>query len=63
MDGIDPAAFNLHLFNEAGGKVMEMNGLHQHFDGGALPDGVYWWVLQDHEGKDLQAGGVTIRRK
>jgi hypothetical protein len=63
LDGVDPAAYRLYLFNEGGGKELEMLGLHQNFDGGNLPDGVYWWVLQDAEGRDLQAGGVTIRRK
>ncbi len=63
LPGIDPGDFKMHLFNDAGGKVLEMDGLHQNFDGGSLPDGVYWWVLQDTQGRDLQAGGLTIRRK
>jgi hypothetical protein len=63
LGGTDPSGYRMHLFNAAGGKVLEMDGLHQNFDGGNLPDGVYWWVLQDTQGKDLQAGGVTIRRK
>jgi hypothetical protein len=63
LPGIDPADYKMHLFNGAGGKVLQMDGLRQDFDGGSLPDGVYWWVLQDSEGKDLQSGGVTIRRK
>ncbi len=63
LDGTNPAAYRLSLFNEGGGKEMEMDGLHQNFDGGNLPDGVYWWVLQDTQGRDLQAGGLTIRRK
>ncbi|MEY3444427.1 MAG: hypothetical protein RLZZ519_2708, partial [Bacteroidota bacterium] len=63
LNGTDPSAYKMHLFNSAGGQVLQMDGLHQNFDGGSLPDGVYWWVLQDSEGKDLQAGGLTIRRK
>ncbi len=63
LDGTDPAQYRMYLFNDAGGKVLEMDGLHQNFDGGSLPDGVYWWVLQDTQGRDLQAGGLTIRRK
>ncbi|MFN8394210.1 MAG: gliding motility-associated C-terminal domain-containing protein [Bacteroidia bacterium] len=59
----DPADYRIYLFNPSGGKVYEMIGLHQQFDGGRLPDGVYWWVLQDSQGRDLQNGGVTIRRK
>ncbi|MBP6720739.1 MAG: gliding motility-associated C-terminal domain-containing protein [Bacteroidia bacterium] len=63
LPGINPGDYKMHLFNDAGGKVLEMDGLHQNFDGGSLPDGVYWWVLQDTQGRDLQAGGLTIRRK
>jgi hypothetical protein len=59
----DPSGFRMHLFNAAGGKVLEMDGLRADFDGGMLPDGVYWWVLQDAGGRDVQAGGVTIRRR
>ena len=62
-EGIDPSAYKMLLFNGAGGKVLHMDGLHQHFDGGTLPDGVYWWVLEDQGGKAMQSGGVTIRRK
>ncbi len=63
LPGINPGDYKMHLFNDAGGKVLEMVGLRQDFDGGSLPDGVYWWVLQDTQGRDLQAGGLTIRRK
>jgi hypothetical protein len=63
LGGTDPSGYKMHLFNGAGGKVLEMDGLRQDFDGGTLPDGVYWWVLQDSDGNDLQAGGLTIRRR
>ena len=62
-DGIDPSEYRIVLFNGAGGKVYEMNGLHQNFDGGALPDGVYWWTLMDLSGGSLLNGGLTIRRR
>jgi hypothetical protein len=62
-DGIDPSLYRIQLFNGAGGKVYEMNGLHQNFDGGNLPDGVYWWTLIGLDGLVLQSGGLTIRRK
>jgi gliding motility-associated-like protein len=60
---IDPTDYRMQLFNGSGGKVLEMDGLRQDFDGGSLPDGVYWWVLEDQSGKALQNGGLTIRRK
>ena len=62
-DGIDPSDYRIQLFNGAGGKVYEMNGLHQNFDGGNLPDGVYWWSLIGLDGQVLQSGGLTVRRK
>jgi hypothetical protein len=62
-DGIDPSDYRIQLFNGAGGKVYEMNGLHQSFDGGSLPDGVYWWTLSGLDGLALQSGGLTVRRK
>jgi hypothetical protein len=62
-DGIDPALYRIQLFNGAGGKVYEMNGLHQNFDGGNLPDGVYWWTLLAMNGESVQSGGLTVRRK
>jgi gliding motility-associated-like protein len=63
MDGIDPMDYNMEVYNESGGKVLEMDGLRQDWDGGSLPDGVYWWVLLNQDGSAAQAGGVTIRRK
>jgi hypothetical protein len=40
-----------------------MSPLHSGFDGGALPDGVYWWLLKDRAGRQVDSGGLTIRRK
>jgi gliding motility-associated-like protein len=62
-DGIDPTDYRIQLFNGSGGKVYEMNGLHQNFDGGSLPDGVYWWTMQGPQGETVQSSGLTIRRR
>jgi hypothetical protein len=59
----EPGDYRLQLFNAGGGMVYEMAGLHQGFDGGGLPDGVYWWVLTDMGGNSVQNGGLTIRRR
>jgi hypothetical protein len=60
---IDPNAYTLRLFNGAGGQVWMTNTLEDQFDGGTLPDGVYWWSLKNASGKLEQSGGLTIRRK
>ena len=62
-EGIDPSLYRIQLFNGSGGKVYEMNGLHQSFDGGNLADAVYWWTLSGLDGQVVQNGGLTVRRK
>jgi gliding motility-associated-like protein len=62
-DTADPAAYHIELFNRAGGKVLDMRPLHSVWDGGGLPDGVYWWVLKDAAGRVVDGDGLTIRRK
>jgi gliding motility-associated-like protein len=62
-DSADPADYHIELFNRAGGKVLDMQPLNSHWDGGGLPDGVYWWVLKDRAGRDITGDGLTIRRK
>jgi gliding motility-associated-like protein len=62
-EGIDPTLYRIQLFNGAGGKVYEMNGLHKNFNGENLPDAVYWWSLTGPNGAMVQNGGLTVRRK
>lgn len=61
--GVDPADYTLVLYNRAGGVVYEMSPLTDTWDGGTLPDGVYWWNLLNSAGKSVDKGGLTIRRK
>lgn len=61
--GIDPNNYTLELFNRAGGLVFKMDPLNTTWDGGDLPDGVYWWSLRDRQGNSVDKGGLTIRRK
>lgn len=61
-EGLDAGAYSMQVFNRSGGRVLHMQGLQQGWDGGTLPDGVYWWVL-DVGGKCVDKGGLTIRRK
>ncbi|MBK9450792.1 MAG: gliding motility-associated C-terminal domain-containing protein [Bacteroidetes bacterium] len=65
LPNTDPAAFVIHLFNGAGGTVLQMDGLHPNFDGSTLPYGVYWWVLEEAKSdkRAVQSGGLTIRRR
>lgn len=62
-NGIFPEDYTMLLFNRSGGRVLSMNPLNQTFDGGSLPDGVYWYKLLDRDGNTLRTGGLTIRRK
>lgn len=61
--GEDPADYTLRLHNRSGGQVFMMNPIHEYWDGGSLPDGVYWWTLTGPEGEIIQRSGLTIRRK
>ncbi len=63
---LDPNDYTIILFNRAGGEVFRMNPINPNFDGGSLPDGVYWWVLYGPDGptgESVNAGGLTIRRR
>ncbi len=61
-DQINPNQFEVLVFNRAGGEVHRM-GATSSWDGGTVPDGVYWWLVRDQQGQELQKGGLTIRRK
>jgi hypothetical protein len=65
LPGMNPDDDKMHLLNSARGKVLQMDGLLQNFDGDNLPDGVYWWVLEEvkSEKRTVQIGGLTIRRR
>ena len=60
---IDPNDYELLVFNRTGGQVARLAPLGSYWDGGNLPDGVYWWTLQDFSGQEIRSGGLTIRRK
>lgn len=61
-DQIDPSQYEVLVFNRAGGEVHRMAATSS-WDGGTVPDGVYWWLIHDQTGQELQKGGLTIRRK
>lgn len=62
-NGIFPENYTMLLFNRSGGQVLNMSPLNQDFNGGSLPDGVYWYKLLDRDRNTLRTGGLTIRRK
>lgn len=62
-NGILPSNYRISLYNEAGARVFEMSPVRSDWDGGGLPDGVYWYILSDLSGTALETGGLTIRRK
>ena len=60
----DPMDYEVLVFNRTGGKVAALVPPNQDWDGGSLPDGVYWWVLRDRrDGRELLSGGLTVRRE
>ena len=62
LDQVRPEDYTLIVFNRSGGEVHRMGAFGQ-WDGGSVPDGVYWWILKGGQGAELQRGGLTIRRK
>ena len=60
---IDPASYIIEVFNRSGGKEYTLLRLDEQWNGGSLPDGVYWWILKDNTGEMQQSGGLTIRRR
>ncbi len=60
---VDPNNYELLVFNRTGGQVARISPLGGYWDGGNLPDGVYWWTLRDLSGQEIRSGGLTIRRK
>ncbi|MEM7038004.1 MAG: gliding motility-associated C-terminal domain-containing protein, partial [Bacteroidota bacterium] len=59
----NPDAYRMLLYNRTGSQVLDMQGLRSDWDGGTLPDGVYWWNLLGPGGSSILKGGLTIRRK
>lgn len=55
--------YTIDLYNRTGGLVYTMNPLTDTWNGGNLPDGVYWYLLKDVEGAVVGNGGLTIRRR
>jgi gliding motility-associated-like protein len=60
---INPADYEIFVYNRGGGEVYYMDGLTDQWAGETLPDGVYWYVLQTRNGSVVDKGAVTIRRK
>ncbi|MEM7037042.1 MAG: gliding motility-associated C-terminal domain-containing protein, partial [Bacteroidota bacterium] len=63
LPDLDPTAYSIDLYNRAGAKVYTHEDLAAQWDGGGLPDGVYWWVLRPDDAEAILAGGLTIRRR
>jgi gliding motility-associated-like protein len=60
---INPADYEIVVFNRAGAKVHTVTDLTQQWTGDTNPDGVYWWILRKKEGGEVTlSGGLTIRR-
>lgn len=63
-DGVNPNGYILELYNRSNGGILAtIENLDDTWNGGGLPDGVYWWILKDPSGAAVDAGGLTIRRR
>lgn len=60
---IQAEEYQIEVFNRAGGKVYAQYGLAPVWDGGSLPDGVYWWIATNTRTEERLSGGLTIRRR
>ncbi len=59
----DLSQYTMFVYNRSGAEVLNMSPVVPTWDGGSLPDGVYWWKLLNENGRRVLSGGVTIRRK
>lgn len=61
---VDPNNYTMLVFNRGGGLVYTMSPLIDTWDGGTLPDAVYWWkLIDDRTNSTVLTGGVTMIRK
>lgn len=59
----DLTQYRMLVYNRSGAEVLDMSPVVPTWDGGTLPDGVYWWKLLNENGRRTLSGGLTIRRK
>ena len=50
------------IFNSHGQRVFQAQPYTNSWDGAGLPDGVYYYQVQNQEGKPLQKGAITLVR-
>lgn len=62
-DSVNPDNYHIEVFNRSGGLVYEQDGLAPIWDGGSLPDAVYWYIIKGTSSDRTYTGGLTIRRK
>ena len=62
-ESIVPTDYTIYIYNRTGGLVKTMEELNNTWDGENLPDGVYWYLINDAAGEFVKAGGLTIRRQ
>ena len=50
------------IFNTYGQKVFQAQPYTNSWDGGGLPEGVYYYQLQNQQGKAVKKGAITLVR-
>lgn len=63
-DGLNPDDYRIVLLNRSGGTVWQQDHLRSDWSPNTVPDGVYWWVLEEKSThQTVKKGGLTIRRQ
>ena len=62
LNSIQSQKFSVKVFNRGGGLVFESEAYDNNWNGGAVPDGVYWYIVQDKSSNAIWKGSLLIQR-
>jgi gliding motility-associated-like protein len=63
VEGIEQQPeLKVYIFNKYGQRVFQAQPYTNSWDGGGLPDGVYYYQVQNPEGKPVKKGAITLVR-
>jgi gliding motility-associated-like protein len=63
VEGIEQQpTLQVRIFNGYGQQVFQAQPYTNSWDGAGLPDGVYYYQMQNLEGKPVKKGAITLVR-